>query len=839
MRLVLVGADFEENLGMCMIAAAAESAGHLTSVVPFQRAEERGLTVERILAARPDVVGLAAQFQHRGMDYLGLACDLRRAGFRGHLTAGGQFATMAHAPILSGRYGVDSVVLYEGEGTIAELLNAIAGKQSLDSVAGLALPDGQGGAYRTAPRALTANLDWLPLAQRYRQHSRQLGVPFIPVSGSRGCWAECSFCSITTVLRDGREHDVLGRRLRLRSPEDVGLEMAMLAQAVGGSAIFCFHDENFLLPRPADSLARVATMRQTLEEQGVGRSALVGKCRPDTITKELARELARLGVIRMYVGIENASPNGAAHLNRRTDVTTMGAALDAFMEAGIFACYNLLIFEPESTLDDVAQNIAFMREHAATPVNFCRAEPYLGTPMHKRLQAAGRLQGGFLGSDYRIQDDRAELMFRISASAFREHNFASEGVANRYMSSGYSAKVLHTFYKDERGELSSLLERAQEITRSITLDTADLLEQAFDIAAHVDLADHDRIARRTARLGLRIAASDRVWHAALDALEKDMANFARGRGQGARKTVSRTAKVAQSAAVAGWLALWATGGTSCGRSGIVVHAPVDARDGQGFNDGPLVVDALPPDSGARKDVAVYDPLPPDAGARDQSTDGTADTTPIDGGAGDVGDAANEKPLVLDPPPSPLDARDVPPDIRVFEVDPLPPPSDARDVPRDPVGDLLPPDLGARDVAPDVRDAGGNEPPFVVDPVVDARLGLLAPAEDGAPGGFAAREHWANTSPTRMKRSQDLPLCLCPELRLAGEWQDGKILARLSGVPGTFSVRWQAQGEIEGDGPEALWTPSSDEDQLDVVVRTHDGVAVTSLRLGKTRGNRET
>jgi hypothetical protein len=53
------------------------------------------------------------------------------------------------------------------------------------------------------------------------------------------------------------------------------------------------------------------------------------------------------------------------------------------------------------------------------------------------------------------------------------------------------------------------------------------------------------------------------------------------------------------------------------------------------------------------------------------------------------------------------------------------------------------------------------------------------------------------------------------------------------------VRWQAQGEIEGDGPEALWTPSSDEDQLDVVVRTHDGVAVTSLRLGKTRGNRET
>ena len=88
MRLVLVGADFEENLGMCMIAAGAESAGHAASVVPFQSAEERARVIKKVLAARPDVVGLAAQFQHRGTDYLALACDLRRAGFRGHITAG-------------------------------------------------------------------------------------------------------------------------------------------------------------------------------------------------------------------------------------------------------------------------------------------------------------------------------------------------------------------------------------------------------------------------------------------------------------------------------------------------------------------------------------------------------------------------------------------------------------------------------------------------------------------------------------------------------------------------------------------------------------------------------
>ncbi|HEX7508310.1 MAG TPA: hypothetical protein VF550_16160, partial [Polyangia bacterium] len=534
----------------------------------------------------------------------------------------------------------------------------------------------------------------------------------------------------------------------------------------------------------------------------------------------------------------NASPNGAAHLNRRTEVATMGAALDAFAETGIFACYNLLVFEPQSTLADVALNLAFMRGHASTPVNFCRAEPYLGTPMHKRLQAAGKLQGGFLGSDYRIEDDRAELLFRIAASAFREHNFGSHGIANRYMSVGYSAKVLQTFYRDERGQQASLLERAQELTRSITLDTAELLEQAFDIAANVDLADHDQIARRTARLGLRIAASDRIWHAALDGLEKDMANFARGELPAARKTVSRTARVTQGAAVAGWLALWATGGTSCDGKGLATNrVPPDASALDARKDGPLVVDALPPDSGARNDLPIYDPLPPDAGARDQGADGTPplDTYPIDGGSGDVRDAGNE-PLVADPLPPPSDARDVP---RDFGVDPLPPPSDARDLSRDlQIFDPLPPDSGPRDGSADVRDAGGNEPPFVVDPVVDARFGMYMPAENPVERGSSVREHWADTSPVRMKRSQDLPLCLCPELRLAGKWQDGKVLAQVSGVPGAFSVRWQAQGQVEGDGADVAWTPSSDEDQLDVAVRTQDGVAVTSLRLGQTRGSRD-
>ena len=37
MRLLLVGADSEENLGMCMIAAAAAAHGHKTQVIGFDQ----------------------------------------------------------------------------------------------------------------------------------------------------------------------------------------------------------------------------------------------------------------------------------------------------------------------------------------------------------------------------------------------------------------------------------------------------------------------------------------------------------------------------------------------------------------------------------------------------------------------------------------------------------------------------------------------------------------------------------------------------------------------------------------------------------------------------------
>ena len=870
MRLTLVGADVEENLGMGMIAAAATAAGHRVEVLGFNDSDQIPDLVNRIGSSGPDLVGLAAQFQHRGLDFLTLATALRKNGFRGHITAGGHFATMGYASVLAGRYGMDSVVLYDGEKTIVDLLAALAAKQSLSDVPGIAFRSEGGAVVRTAPRGLPQDLDALPIAQRYRPHTRHMRIPFVPVSGSRGCWASCSFCSITTVLRDARAHGAQGRLLRLRSPQDVAAEMAVLGRAVGGNAIFCFHDENFLLPRPADSLARIEAIKRYLDEAGVERAAFVGKCRPDTVTPDLARRLAELGVIRLYVGVENASQRGADHLNRRVAVASMGQALEACSDAGITPCYNLLLFEPETRLDDVAENIAFIRRYAEIPVNFCRAEPYLGTPLHHKLAQAGRLSGSFLGWDYRLADDRAELLFRISSAAFHERNFANEGVANRYMGLNYSCGVLDWFYRAGDIRKECLRERAHDLTKNISLDTAELLGQALDLASQLDPHDDDRVARETARLGLRVAAADRVWHAALDALMSDLRAFAataRRRESVSRRPAGQIVRAAQGAAFAGWLALWAPGCNGCSPSDplppdggrrdanpdymiadmlpppdagqpdhYVVYDPVPPDAGRPDY---MIADMLPPPDAGRSDAGpdylIVDPLVPDAGRRDASPDYMiADMLPPpDAGRGDV----SPDYLIADMLPPDAGSRDTTPD-RLIIIDPLVPDAGRRDASPDyMIADMLPPPDAGRSDAGASRDAGRPELPPVVDPAPAPAGALPSARDDFSPAAYDVGAHWADTTPRRSPRSRDLPLCLPPDVRMEGEWVDGAVRVCLTGAEESLTIRWQSDGKVTGSDRQVTWSPASDQDQLNVAVRSRGGVAVAELRLVQVRGRR--
>ncbi|MBN2195184.1 MAG: radical SAM protein [Polyangiaceae bacterium] len=867
MRVVLVGADVEENLGMGMVGAALAAARHRVEVVPFNNYDELDAVMARLRAARPGLIGLGMQFQHRARDFVMLARGLRAGGFRGHLTAGGQYATLAADELVSSEGALDSVVLHEGETTVVDLVGVIERGGSLAAVPGLVVRGHDGAPQRTAPRPLHADLDALPFARRYRRPTHHLGVPFFPVWGSRGCWGACTFCGISTYYRDARAHGAAGRKLRLRSVESLADEMAALSSSVGGvPSIFCFHDDTFLLPRPEDSLTRVRGLREALDVRGVGKVGIVGKCRPECVTPELARELRGYGVFRLYVGVENASQHGQDDLNRRTRTEELCRALAALRSSGVFGCYNLLVFEPDTIIDDVRENLAFMREHTQHPVNFCRAEPYHKTPLYERVRARGTLGGSHLGWDYRIGDDRAELLYRIVAAAFHERNFDAYGVANRYMGLGYMAQVLETFYDVASPRGRHLLARTAELIREVTLDTATHLELAIELASGTDLADRDRIERETARLSLRISAHDRLWHAAFDDLIEDMTAFVtEQRGEVARRAPARALRGAVgSAALVGAMSLGAqacggrashddhppvgdpppsggTGGYHTGGTGGTIIGDPPAYGGSGG----YVYDMLP--TGAFGGM-IGDPIPTGG------TGGTVDDPLPDGGTGG---------FVSDPLPTGgngtgglsrsggtgglATAGAGGSDASTggyggYVTDDLPSGgfggfiSDM--VPDGGMGGSTDPLGGNGGLAGAAGAAGtaGTGSDFPDDPLPSP--GGMSYLDDGASpadgsaraaGSLAVVDAWRSTAPRRARRSEDLPFFAPPEIRLHARRVGDRIEATLVGGETEMSIRWEGEGVIEGAEREIRWRPVSPDDQLRVGVRTRGGVAVATLR----------
>jgi radical SAM superfamily enzyme YgiQ (UPF0313 family) len=747
MRVTLIGADFEENLGIGILAAVLEKHGHVPSILPFNVAGDTSAVVQRVMAEQPEMVGLSIQFQHRAHEFLGLSKALRRAGYRGHVTSGAQFPTLAFKEVLEGDFGVDSVVLHDGEETLVDLVRAVEDGSSLGDVAGLALRSSDGVAFRTPERRMPDDLDTVPFAARYRPHNQHLGVPFVPIIGGRGCWSKCSYCSIVAFYRDGREHGG-GRLFRVRSPENIAAEMALLWHRAGRPAIFCFHDDNFTMPSPERTLERVRAIRGALDDYGVGRIGIVGKARPDTITPELAQQLAKLGVIRLYVGVENGSQEGGDHLRRGTQQNHVRGALAACREAGIFNCYNLLVFEPKATLETAKENLAFIRDHAEHPVNFCRAEPYHGTPLHLELSREQDLGGSYLGWNYSIEDDRAELLFRICSAAFRERNFAPRGVANRYMGLGYAGNVLRRFYPGERSE--ALREKARLLTRAISLDSARFFEQAIELAESAAPSDHDRVEQKTARLALDVAAADAGWHEELDDLYDAMnAEAAAPREKERFIPTAKLMKLVREATFSATLAAAAT-------------VTLDGCGG-------MVVDPVPTDAGM--DSMVVDPPPPDAG---RDTPAMSADTPDSG-------------FVVDPAP-----EDAPVDTG-FVVDPPPPDAGMAAADREAEDDRAYAESGA----------------------LKRRLRLV--------------DQWRDSAPVRSVRTADLALSEPPAPRLVGKREDGVIRVRIEDVPGSFGTRWEAEGELAGEGPEITWVPATERSHVRVAVRSRRGVAVVTLR----------
>jgi len=469
MRIALVGAEFEENLAVRYLRGALEAAGHEVVQIVYNGIDELERAARELAAADAPLAGLSMVFTHRARQFATLARRVRDLGWRGHLTAGGHFAAFNAELLLRDVSAFDSIVRGEGEGPLVRLAAQL---DDPGAVEGLVWRDGAGRIVSNPPAAKPADLDALPRPVHRKPYDRYLGVAIANVLGSRGCTHACAFCSIAAW------HALCGgARFRTRSPANVADELAALYR--DGVRIFNFHDDNFLLGTREDSFARARELEAELIARGVGRIAFAIKARPDEVDEELFAYLKSIGLFRVFLGVEAGTAEALRRLGRGQTLLDNVRALRIVDRLDIHTCFNLLLYNPDSTLEDVAANVAFLRDHPRNPMNFCRTEIYAGTPLERRLRAQGRLLGDAWGYDYRIRDPRAEQAFQLGFAAFRARNYGEHGLHHTTMRVDYEHQLLaHFFGRDE-----TLRRRVKAFVVDANLDTCGFLEELLERVA--------------------------------------------------------------------------------------------------------------------------------------------------------------------------------------------------------------------------------------------------------------------------------------------------------------------------------------------------------------------
>jgi radical SAM superfamily enzyme YgiQ (UPF0313 family) len=476
--IAFVGPEIEENLSLRYLASSLQRVGFATRILPYNSDRDATQVLAAITQAEepPLLVGLSLAFQWRAPEFLALAVALRELGYAGHVTAGGHFATFAAEDLLGDFPQLDSICRQESEETIVALARGLAAGTAWNDIPGIVARDADG-RVRFAELPQVPDLARLPWPDRSGEPARCFDHGIAPVVSSRGCYANCTFCCIAAW----HEQTLPGKRYRLREPADVAAEMAAM-QRERGIQIFVFHDDNFFIPNHGKSLARLNALADAMEAEGLRDFATVVKARPNDVHPEVFRVLVdRLRCIRCYVGIETDADQGLVTLRRWGKSSQNHRAIDTARALELFVCFNILMFDPDTTLDSVRKNLDFIEYASDYPFNFGRVELYAGTPLLARLRAEGRARGDYLQWDYDLRAPDIQRFYQLAMGCFLPRNFGENALANTIQGMRFDLEIVRRFHPGAHD--ARLYEAGRELSRRLALDSVATLRA---LLRHVD-----------------------------------------------------------------------------------------------------------------------------------------------------------------------------------------------------------------------------------------------------------------------------------------------------------------------------------------------------------------
>jgi len=504
-KVLLVGAEDEENLAIRYLGAELQKKGHTVRIAPCSNNNDFSGVLKELKSFNPDIVAVSMAFQSLAPMFLELIHKINQTKPEVHVTVGGHFPTFEFEKLLEFET-IDSVIRFEGEHSIAELVDALVNDQNsfkklklnknllniseslsdtskkLSDIPNLDknLSKIPNLVFKLAGEKSTIkenhliwkfpDLDDLPFPLRNETPHTRLGERFATLITSRGCFhSRCIYCCIGAFHKQKT-----GLPYSLRSPENVAREMGKLYHH-HKVRLFQFHDDNFLLPSKKSSHARLNSLKKSLIEEKVELEdiALLIKTRPEGIDQDILTILEEMGTVGVFLGVENASDRGLKALARSSTVDEINHSLKLLEDFNMGVTFNLLIFHPRATLEEINENICFMNRNKKLAFDFGRAEIVAGSPLEQLVKRKGLLMGQWPHWDYRIQDDAVEKMFRLNSLTFYRENSPYPELSHKLIALSYRSNLLQHFYPGKKSE------KIQDETICLIKDTNEFTLQSL------------------------------------------------------------------------------------------------------------------------------------------------------------------------------------------------------------------------------------------------------------------------------------------------------------------------------------------------------------------------
>lgn len=239
------------------------------------------------------------------------------------------------------------------------------------------------------------NLDALP----YPDFSLIKGLrPFsliTPVSTSRGCPFDCSFCSVTKLF---------GRKYRFRSAENVIQE---LKTRQINTLFFC--DDNFTAhPK------RTRTLLELMLKNKIGNWACQVRCDAARDT-ELLNLMARSGCRVVCVGIESVNLKTLEAYDKKQTVEEIVSAIRSFHKRKIKVHGMFVLGSDDDNKKTIWDTFKFALKHKIDTMQISILTPFPGTKVHADLETENRI----FTKDWNLYDGQ-HIVFRPKLLSARE-----------------------------------------------------------------------------------------------------------------------------------------------------------------------------------------------------------------------------------------------------------------------------------------------------------------------------------------------------------------------------------------------------------------------------------